>query len=1045
MSGVQIPIQAQFDAAQLDKALADLTDRMNKVGTTVADVNNLKFNPIDKATFKDIDRVKQQMDSLKKISGDLRKRIRDTGQNDSDFFDLDWSKMYVDPNSRARQMRKAYEYVTTGTGVSFSEKPTPTPVPTPAPTPAPATPGGGGGGGPKPGAANDDDGGGKSPPSWRRKMLSSGLRAAGPVGGVADEAVGAGLSGGAMAGLAGLAGGLAALGIGKLISGIKEKIGAAEQDDVGYDTLKRQLGDVGVGFEVLKQSLHTAANEMGMTFDEARKLGTQFARVSNMSKESYATLADEVKNAAGFGRSFGVDTNQATTFFAQMRQFQVTSSTADSTKLALVIGEAIAKSGAFAKSDEVLSAIASYTSQQTRMGLTTANYGAYTDLLTGLVASKTPGLDPAGASNMLSRVNSSIQQGGNAGEAGKNFMFMTVGKELGLDPIMTSALLEQGAFGTGRSTFGRDANGRETLASQWARHNGVEIPESTRYDDRTTFSRLLSALQERFSRNPEMKELGLDAGANLFGINKSAMMAFEEIGPQRTDDIVKRMQKNGIDFSKVDATNISKLAQIENRKDLTDDQKDAMVRDAAPKSQMETIGSDIRKDTALMSNKLQTLADLGVPLLNDMRAGILYLAGNKGETGPMAIAKAVADGQHKENQAAIDDDWLAKMRPNRAPTVEFKNQEADLRRIINDPRSSTKQSRDAKERLDKLQADVDAAKAKIAELDKEHNEATEKEKKRYEDELASLKTAALYAASPANTLGNPTQASEEGPADLPTGTYGYGKRAGPLAKDDSLRQELAETDRMLKMPEGTSYRQIMQESAFDPKAISGKGAIGLAQVTPTTLIGIEKNLHKTLNPMDPHDAVLIHREAMRENLARWKNLPDALRAYNSGWDPSKWDNKETNAYVPAILGPNAIPVPPTTAQADQPKKPDTKAADSKATPATRGKPAATAAAAPAKPTPAVNGKPAPAVASSDKKRVPEKSAAAESNKKALGKQMPADAAAAEKKAQKTAQAKAEVKGSVTVTTVHETPDGKPLPNIKTPPTTVPLALPWGSV
>ena len=43
-----------------------------------------------------------------------------------------------------------------------------------------------------------------------------------------------------------------------------------------------------------------------------------------------------------------------------------------------MVGEAVAKSGAFSKSDEMLQAIASYTTQQTRMGLSSANVGKTT-------------------------------------------------------------------------------------------------------------------------------------------------------------------------------------------------------------------------------------------------------------------------------------------------------------------------------------------------------------------------------------------------------------------------------------------------------------------------------------------------------------------------------------------------------------------------------------------------------------------------------------------------------------------------------------------
>ncbi|WP_061179762.1 glucosaminidase domain-containing protein [Caballeronia pedi] len=704
---------------------------MNKVGSAVADANRLKFNPIDKATLADIDRVRAQVESLKKISGDLRKRLKDTGQESTDFFEIDWSKIYADPNSRSRQMRKAYEYVTQGTGASFSA------MPEPAPT----------------GrigrddseskrewdriqrerdAANDDSGGGAS--SWKRKVVSSGLRAAGPVGGVADDAIGAGLSGGAMAGLAGLAGGLVALGVGKLMGSIKEKIGAAEQDDVGYDTLKRQLGDVGVGFEVLKQSIHAVANGLGLTFQEGQKLGTEFARLAGLTADNYRGLAGEVSNSAGFARSFGLDPSQSNAFFAQMRQFQATQNATDSTKLALVIGDAIAKSGAFSKSDEMLQAISSYTSQQTRLGLATANVDGYAGMLTSLVASKTPGLDPIGSAGMLSRVNSSIANGGAAGEAGQHFMYMTVGKSLGLDPIQTRMLLQQGAFGTAAGTFGRG-----TLAGNWMRSNGASLSSAATGSRATNLEMILGAINRIYSGSPERRELGLNAGANLLGINESAFAALSQMKPTDVGSLSRRLQRMGVDLGKLDASNISTMAQIDADGSLSDDEKNKRIRDAAPKSQMETIGSDIRKDTNLMSNKLQELADKGVPLLNDMRAGILYLAGAKDGTGPMAIAQAVAKAQNVENVGAINSSAQSRIDPLRKAAKELNTHKFDLQRAINDPRSSAEEVENAKKTLATLEKNNADASSKIAAIEQERNELLQKEKDRYEKELNDLK------------------------------------------------------------------------------------------------------------------------------------------------------------------------------------------------------------------------------------------------------------------------------------------------------------------
>jgi hypothetical protein len=41
---------------------------------------------------------------------------------------------------------------------------------------------------------------------------------------------------------------------------------------------------------------------------------------------------------------------------------------------------------------------------------------------------------------------------------------------------------------------------------------------------------------------------------------------------------------------------------------------------------------------------------------------------------------------------------------------------------------------------------------------------------------------------------------------------------------------------------------------------------------------------------------------MKENMGRFGNVPDALRAYNGGWNTAKWGNPETAAYAAKVLG-----------------------------------------------------------------------------------------------------------------------------------------------
>lgn len=106
----------------------------------------------------------------------------------------------------------------------------------------------------------------------------------------------------------------------------------------------------------------------------------------------------------------------------------------------------------------------------------------------------------------------------------------------------------------------------------------------------------------------------------------------------------------------------------------------------------------------------------------------------------------------------------------------------------------------------------------------------------------------------------------------------------------------AKQDRALNLPVGLTKAQLMVESRLDPTLISPAGARGLAQVMPDTQRSLERRVGRKLNPHDFEDSMLMHHEVMRENLAKFKDVDAALKAYNGGWKPEKWGNAETSAY-----------------------------------------------------------------------------------------------------------------------------------------------------
>ncbi|WP_238914242.1 lytic transglycosylase domain-containing protein [Achromobacter insolitus] len=751
MRGVNIKIGAQFDAADVERSVQKFAQQFNKLGAAIAQVNRLKYQPIDKATLENMRQFQAQFESLKRISGGFNQRLKATGQGGSGFFDIDWARMYENPAERARRMQRAFEYVSSGVGGGFSSIPAPVP-------PAP-----GGGGGTRPAGP----GGGAGWGTAGRRIVSSGLRSAGAVGGVADNSLSVGMAGGATAGLAGLLGGIVALGVGKAIGAVMGKVNDAQREFIQYDTLKRTLGDVNVSFGVLKESLRAASKSIDVTFEEGQKLGTEFANISGMAPDQYKTLAEEVRIGGGFGRSFGLEPGADNSFFAQMRQFQVTGNEQDSRRLALMIGESIGKSGAFSKADEVLQAIASYTTQQTRLGMVTGNVGGYAGMLSGLVGSRTPGLDVGGSANLLSRVNSAIAGGGSAGEAGQNFIYSAIGRRLGLDPIQSQILQEQGAFGTGSATFGSGS-----LYARYAKRFGMSSPGGTAGSSATTLQMLMEHFRKVYADRPELMA---NAMSNFFGISTNQAMALALTSPSDLGGIAKTLEGSGFDMRNLSATGIEALGRIqsggrdvldaqaqslrsrtgidalnaEEEKRLRiaqasgndDDLRAELIKLTASREQEKTDGSETRKATVGMLNLQQELAGKLVPLFTDMRAGILYLAGDKGEKGPLAIKQAIMSSESRERQTAIGAQYDARISDARKAVVDATNNyntaKEEARQTM--PGMTPEQQAEVRKKLDQLRQEQVRAEENVRKMADEKVAALGAEESKLKSDIKAMR------------------------------------------------------------------------------------------------------------------------------------------------------------------------------------------------------------------------------------------------------------------------------------------------------------------
>src|SRR5579871_4636882 len=142
----------------------------------------------------------------------------------------------------------------------------------------------------------------------------------------------------------------------------------------------------------------------------------------------------------------------------------------------------------------------------------------------------------------------------------------------------------------------------------------------------------------------------------------------------------------------------------------------------------------------------------------------------------------------------------------------------------------------------------------------------------------------------------------------------------PPSADDicqAIEQDAAEN----QLPVEFFARVIWQESRFNARAVSNKGAQGIAQFMPTTA-----DYRGLVDPFDPIEALKNSARYLRDLKARFGNLGLAAAAYNAGpGRVSAWLTShrplpgETRNYVAIITGWTAD----EWASATPPKTPDT--------------------------------------------------------------------------------------------------------------------------
>jgi soluble lytic murein transglycosylase-like protein len=139
-------------------------------------------------------------------------------------------------------------------------------------------------------------------------------------------------------------------------------------------------------------------------------------------------------------------------------------------------------------------------------------------------------------------------------------------------------------------------------------------------------------------------------------------------------------------------------------------------------------------------------------------------------------------------------------------------------------------------------------------------------------------------------LATPSEESPEKPGKWLAKSASYDPLIERAARSASLRPELVRA-------------VIVVESAFNPRAVSKRGAIGLMQLKPSTA-----RRYGVTNVFDPEQNITAGAHYLQDLLARFgNNLELTLAAYNAGEDAVERYGRsippfsETRQYVPTVM------------------------------------------------------------------------------------------------------------------------------------------------
>lgn len=564
---VRVPVSA--DNTQAVNAVEQIRTALRRAGQEGKAFSDIDLShPELQSLAAQIRKVQENFEDLAKVGrGSVAAAVRSmVGTGGAGSFSLDaWlqetQRRFADPNERQRHVANVSRYVLQGTNLNPPSPPPgqPSPPPPPGPSPAPF------------------------------------------MGG----------AGGSMMNMAKAAGGffLAQAGIQKIAEMAARAVSQAEQEATATDTLMRHIRDTSVDFFQLRDSVRQASEGLRLTYAETNRLTQAWSRLTGEDRADSNLY--QVRNAAGFARSYGIDPGQAVQTMARLQALG-----GDPKNLAMLIGDAVNNGQMKGQVEQVMGSLLRWSETASRLIVTQTNVGDYAAMYAGMNASMLPGLRGSNADALIGQLDSSVRQGGSAGSASMALTYRALARHGVTDPYQIQYMLAGGMF----------------------EHVGGEHGS-------TMFDVMRSEVNDTYAGLPYYQRL--HAMSQMFGINMRQAEALDKFKPGALGATHDLLAKSGVDMTKLNPTALADISDVANsdngpqleairkrmmgRGDLSDAElsalggssgdalKETMVRILGVHGQEQTEGTHVDEANAKFANALTAAGSGLVPVISDLK------------------------------------------------------------------------------------------------------------------------------------------------------------------------------------------------------------------------------------------------------------------------------------------------------------------------------------------------------------------------------------------------------------------------------------------